>query len=128
MKWLSSINDVRHEVQEKWARVSKARQILTNPELRKIYDSRIADFLATDASNSTTRLVAEYFLTDEQKGVLERKMKRDVEMGGKKNPRSEKEEMWEREVRRGGMEAEADDGDSTKAVYHSQLPRGYYGL
>jgi hypothetical protein len=49
-------------------------------------------------------------------------------LGGKKNPRSEKKEVWEREVRRGGMEAEADDGDSTKAMYHSQLPRGYYGL
>jgi curved DNA-binding protein CbpA len=86
MKWLSSINDVRHKVQEKWARVSKARQILTNPELRKIYDSRRADFLATDTSNSTTRLVAEYFLTDEQKGVLERKMKREVEIGGEEEP------------------------------------------
>jgi hypothetical protein len=86
MKWLSSINDVRHEVQEKWARFSKARQILTNLELRKIYDSRTADFLATDASNRTTQLVAEYFLTDEQKGVLERKMKREVEIGGEEEP------------------------------------------
>jgi hypothetical protein len=55
-------------------------------------------------------------------------MKREVEMGEKNNPRGEKEEVWEREVRRGGMDAEADDGDNTKAVYHRQFPRGYYGL
>jgi curved DNA-binding protein CbpA len=122
MKWLSSINDVHHEVQEKWARVSKARQILTNPELRKIYDSRRADFLATDTSNNTTRLLPEYILTDEQKEVLKRKMKREVEMGERKNCRGEKEEVWEREERLGGIESDADDGDSkiTKAVYHSQ--------
>jgi DnaJ-class molecular chaperone len=67
MKWLSSINDVRHEVQKKWARVSKARQTLTNLELRKIYDAGGAKPLSTSTSTSdiTPHRLEEYFLTDE---------------------------------------------------------------
>jgi curved DNA-binding protein CbpA len=118
---LSSVDDVRHQVQDKWARVSKARQILTNPELRKIYDAGRAKPLSisTSASDITPRRLEEYFLTDEQKGVLERKMKREVEMGERKNCHGERE-AWERGERLGGVESDADDGDSTKAVYHSQ--------
>jgi hypothetical protein len=50
---------------------------------------------------------------------LKRKRKREVEMG-EKNARGETEELWERVERRGGMDADADEEDSTKAVYHSQ--------
>jgi curved DNA-binding protein CbpA len=104
-------------VQEKWARVSKARQILTNPKFRKIYDLGRAYFLSTSTSDGVARQVGEYILTDEQTEGLQRTIRRGVEMGERKNCRGENEEVWGREERLGGMESDADDGGSTEAVY-----------